>query len=303
MSCIQEQPTEGVRPNARENGQIDPRAGVRVIRGAGSSQHLASVLQEGRENANIDAGLGFIWRISDQSLSATIPPMSESRIERSVRKLKDHVRYYIAGLALKGIVGSHNATSLIKYLPFRRGEDYVIPKKPAATAANGLPVPPPEQRLYGESAELHLEDGRQSWEQIVDMLQTDGKIGLHGKRILEFGCANGRLLRHFEPFAKNCEIWGVDINSKSIYWCKQNLSPPFNFVTVTTIPHLPFEDLFLISSMQVPFSPISTISQMPGFSKSGGSWPLMACFVSPSMTEKEDGNYNGAKLESFLQRP
>src|ERR1700738_1682083 len=40
----------------------DPRAGVRVIRGAGSSQHLASVLQEGRENANIDAGLGFIWR-------------------------------------------------------------------------------------------------------------------------------------------------------------------------------------------------------------------------------------------------
>jgi hypothetical protein len=26
--------------------------------------HLASVLQEDRENANIDAGLGFIWRIS-----------------------------------------------------------------------------------------------------------------------------------------------------------------------------------------------------------------------------------------------
>src|SRR5262245_38287843 len=34
------------------------------VRGAGSGQHLASVLQEGRENANIDAGLGFIWRIS-----------------------------------------------------------------------------------------------------------------------------------------------------------------------------------------------------------------------------------------------
>jgi hypothetical protein len=42
----------------------DPRAGVRVTRGAGSSQHLASVLQEGRENGNINAGLGFIWRIS-----------------------------------------------------------------------------------------------------------------------------------------------------------------------------------------------------------------------------------------------
>src|SRR6516225_8749812 len=42
----------------------DPRPSVRVTRGAGSDQHLASVLQEGRENANIDAGLGFIWRIS-----------------------------------------------------------------------------------------------------------------------------------------------------------------------------------------------------------------------------------------------
>ena len=47
----------------------DPRPGVRVIRGAGSSQHLASVLQEGRQNANIDAGLGFIWRISVKTSS------------------------------------------------------------------------------------------------------------------------------------------------------------------------------------------------------------------------------------------
>ena len=42
----------------------DPRPSVRITRGAGSGQHLASVLQEGRESANIDAGLGFIWRIS-----------------------------------------------------------------------------------------------------------------------------------------------------------------------------------------------------------------------------------------------
>ena len=42
----------------------DPRPSVRITRGARSGQHLASVLQEGRENANIDASLGFIWRIS-----------------------------------------------------------------------------------------------------------------------------------------------------------------------------------------------------------------------------------------------
>ena len=47
-----------------KNGQIRPSTKRSVTRGAGSGQHLASVLQEGRENANIDAGLGFIWRIS-----------------------------------------------------------------------------------------------------------------------------------------------------------------------------------------------------------------------------------------------
>ena len=39
---------------------VPPHLSVRVTRGAGSGQHLASVLQEGGENANIDAGLGFI---------------------------------------------------------------------------------------------------------------------------------------------------------------------------------------------------------------------------------------------------
>ena len=39
----------------------EPRPSVRVTRGAGSGQHLASVLQEGWENANIDANLAFIW--------------------------------------------------------------------------------------------------------------------------------------------------------------------------------------------------------------------------------------------------
>ena len=47
-----------------EMARSDPRPSVRVTRGAGSGQHLASVLQKGRENANIDAGLGFIWGMS-----------------------------------------------------------------------------------------------------------------------------------------------------------------------------------------------------------------------------------------------
>src|SRR5262249_40730883 len=42
-------------------------------------QHLASVLQEGRENANIAAGLGFIWRISDTYISRACSHTNEER--------------------------------------------------------------------------------------------------------------------------------------------------------------------------------------------------------------------------------
>jgi hypothetical protein len=54
----------------------DPRPSVRITRGAGSGQHLASVLQEGRKNANIDAGLGFIWRISATMTASAAPPLA-----------------------------------------------------------------------------------------------------------------------------------------------------------------------------------------------------------------------------------
>jgi hypothetical protein len=61
----------------------DPRPSVRVARGVGSGQHLASVLQEGRKNANIDAGLGFIWRISD--IRALHPPVHPRATRKSKR--------------------------------------------------------------------------------------------------------------------------------------------------------------------------------------------------------------------------
>ena len=45
MSCTQEQPTEGVRPNARENSQMNPSTIVRAARAAGSQPYLPSGFQ------------------------------------------------------------------------------------------------------------------------------------------------------------------------------------------------------------------------------------------------------------------
>ena len=60
-----------------KNGRSDPRPNVRVTRGASSGRHLASVLQEGRENANIGAGLGFLWRISVKSTGGGREPLTQ----------------------------------------------------------------------------------------------------------------------------------------------------------------------------------------------------------------------------------
>jgi hypothetical protein len=78
----------------------DPRPSVGVTRGAGSGQYLASVLQEGRENANIDAGLGFIWGISAN--------MTFRKIPRDVHEYaRDATRALIAAcgfrMAIKGL--------------------------------------------------------------------------------------------------------------------------------------------------------------------------------------------------------
>src|SRR5688572_19237180 len=77
------------------------------------------------------------------------------------------------------------------------------------------------------------------------MLDILGHAGAPGEAlgdILEFGCGEGRLIRWLEHLAGERESWGTDIDAGLIVWCKQNLSPPFRFITTTTVPHLPFED-------------------------------------------------------------
>src|ERR1017187_10606054 len=53
----------GVRPNARENGQISPSTTVRASRGAGNRRHLASVLRQGRKTRILTP----VWESSGES--------------------------------------------------------------------------------------------------------------------------------------------------------------------------------------------------------------------------------------------
>jgi SAM-dependent methyltransferase len=127
----------------------------------------------------------------------------------------------------------------LAYVPYRPGEDFAFPRSSHNEAAGAeLPLPPRSLWL-GYDYRAH---GKANVETMLNILYASGFEFEPGDRILDFGCGAGRMIRHLRSLAATCEIWGTDIDSAHIFWCKRNLSPPFRFATTTKVPHLPFED-------------------------------------------------------------
>jgi ubiquinone/menaquinone biosynthesis C-methylase UbiE len=112
-----------------------------------------------------------------------------------------------------------------------------------SSSDNDLPVPPQDLwEGYGDSAAVYLEWGRQHIVIMTRILAKDGFEFAENQRIMELGCAAGRMLRWLVKESEHSELWGTDLSAKHILWCQQNLSPPFNFATTTATPSLPFPD-------------------------------------------------------------
>jgi ubiquinone/menaquinone biosynthesis C-methylase UbiE len=134
-----------------------------------------------------------------------------------------------------------------KFLPLQGVADHYITFQDDESSNPGssddFPVPPKDLwQGYGNSPKDYLESGRDN---MATMLEILGKAGASPEtltRVLDLGCAAGRMLRFYPRNDDNSEIWGVDLDAKCISWCQQHLSPPFMFATTTTTPHLPFED-------------------------------------------------------------
>jgi len=107
-----------------------------------------------------------------------------------------------------------------------------------------LPIPPSNMRMgYSlNSDSAFLERGENTASMIRSVWDEYGISITKDDAVLDFGCATSRVLRHFAKEAAVSEFWGADQDERSILWNKINLAPPFNFVTTTSYPHLPFED-------------------------------------------------------------
>tara|TARA_B100000809_G_scaffold118758_1_gene117051 strand:- start:14439 stop:15242 length:804 start_codon:yes stop_codon:yes gene_type:complete len=70
-------------------------------------------------------------------------------------------------------------------------------------------------------------------------------IELKDKRILDWGCGPGRIIRHMPMVVNNgCEYFGTDYNKESIDWCSKNLSD-IQFNKNSLIAQLPYDDNFV----------------------------------------------------------
>jgi SAM-dependent methyltransferase len=127
------------------------------------------------------------------------------------------------------------------WLKKNRGVD-----SPVITDPNEFPVPGDELIKYHKGTpDRYLRSGRRDARILRQALVRAGVDQTSGPdNFLELGCANARVLRWFVDWANHGEGWGVDVSAKMIFWCHQNLSPPFQFAVSTTAPKLFFESRF-----------------------------------------------------------
>ena len=107
-------------------------------------------------------------------------------------------------------------------------------------AEDSLPVPPFDLRAGWDEGFLSYGDRDVS---VMARILAEADTDLDSvARLLDFGCAAGRMLRFCPRYFQQAECWGVDLKAEHIEWCQRFLSPPFLFAATTSLPHLPFED-------------------------------------------------------------
>jgi SAM-dependent methyltransferase len=133
-----------------------------------------------------------------------------------------------------------------KLLPLAPDERYAVLTRSERSdlAEDGLPSPPQELwQRWGLTLETYLASGARDARAMLDTVTETGAVQEELGRILDFGCAEGRMLRSLHSGPER-ELWGVDVNAQRIAWAQQHLVPPLRLATTTTAPHLPFADAY-----------------------------------------------------------
>lgn len=110
----------------------------------------------------------------------------------------------------------------------------------ANLVSDQVPLPPPALRHRVGDTEDYMEVGLRVRDDLCALLPPDWSF--EGKRVLDFGCGAGRVLRHFLTEAQAGEFHGCDIDGDSIEWLRTNLCPPLVAFNNGNAPPLPRSD-------------------------------------------------------------
>ncbi len=105
---------------------------------------------------------------------------------------------------------------------------------------------PPDYLMY-ESFQMNYQKYYTDSVETARWLTTHIKkhVDLKGKRILDWGCGPGRIIRHLpNVIGSECEFYGTDYNSQSIDWCSKNI-PGIHFNTNSLKAQLPYGDNYM----------------------------------------------------------
>jgi len=111
-------------------------------------------------------------------------------------------------------------------------------------AIEALPPPHLRKRVHGE-------DALESFEHVGGSVAYNISAAIRSeprsdspRRILDFGCGCGRVLKYFSKMTDHAEFHGSDIDPEAIAWCQEHLSHVAGFVVNPPYPPAPFEDNF-----------------------------------------------------------
>jgi len=94
------------------------------------------------------------------------------------------------------------------------------------THRDEIPIPPPRlmyEVVHNYSIEGFLKGGAERAEAIDRALADTGFELSRCGGVLDFGCGCGRVIRHISKHG-NAELFGSDLNTDLIRWCRENLS-------------------------------------------------------------------------------
>jgi SAM-dependent methyltransferase len=183
----------------------------------------------------------MLVRKAKSAIRRAVGGLIEPLLNDATRSVRDEIAARLAPVDERIVANPYLSGKVSPYGGARA--DHIVLRNVPADREDGLPVPPVELwQDYAVTKAEFLATGRADVATMLGILGRDGRSGETLARVLDLGCGAGRMLRFFPADPERSELWGVDVDANFVVWCQQHLGPPMNFATITTSPHLPFED-------------------------------------------------------------